>query len=75
MERLNKDFFRRTTERHDIHLTPTTVGGKYCTRVAVGSQETKEEHIEGLWKVIRELAEEARVAMLEEEMSKVVIQN
>lgn len=72
---MNKDFFRRSTERHDIHLTPTTVGGKYCTRVAVGSQKTKSEHIEGLWKVIKELAEEARVSILEEEMSKVVIGN
>lgn len=37
---LNKRFFALTAERKDIHLTPTTVGGKSCTRIAIGSPHT-----------------------------------
>lgn len=60
---LNRDFFARTTERKDIHLTPTVVGGKYCTRLAVGSPFTKVEHIEAAWGLIQALAVEARQAV------------
>ncbi|ORY75336.1 aromatic-L-amino-acid decarboxylase [Leucosporidium creatinivorum] len=62
---LNKKFFALTAERKDIHLTPTTVGGKYCTRIAIGSPFTKDEHIKKVWKVINELAEEAKGSQVE----------
>ncbi|KAL8290024.1 hypothetical protein RQP46_002963 [Phenoliferia psychrophenolica] len=62
-EALNKDFFARTAERKDIHLTPTVVGGSYCTRLAVGSPFTKVEHVEAAWGLIQALAVEARQAV------------
>ncbi|KAI5475280.1 glycoside hydrolase family 13 protein [Pseudohyphozyma bogoriensis] len=57
---LNRDFFTRVAERKDIHLTPTVVGGMHCTRVTVGSQLTKESHLDAAWEAIQEVAEEAR---------------
>ncbi|KAM0753813.1 PLP-dependent transferase [Meredithblackwellia eburnea MCA 4105] len=57
---LNRHFFALTTERKDITLTPTVVGGKYCTRVAVGSPLTKVEHIDAAWSLVQQLAQEAR---------------
>ncbi|KAK4701034.1 hypothetical protein P7C70_g5203, partial [Phenoliferia sp. Uapishka_3] len=67
-DRLNREFFARTSERKDIHLTPTIVGGKYCTRLAVGSPFTKVEHIEKAWELIQELAADARRAVGEKEV-------
>lgn len=55
LNEINRAFFAKTAERSDIMLTPTVVGGTYCTRVAIGSPNTKEEHIDKLWQVIQEL--------------------
>lgn len=60
---LNREFFRRVGERRDIHLTPTIVGGVYCTRLVVGSPFTKVEHVERAWEVVQEVAAEARAAV------------
>ncbi|SCZ95906.1 BZ3500_MvSof-1268-A1-R1_Chr8-1g09875 [Microbotryum saponariae] len=62
-ETLNKAFFARIAKRKDVHLTPTIVGGKSCTRVAIGGTQTKEQHIDHLWKVIREVSDETRQAL------------
>lgn len=59
-DKLNREFHRLSTERRDIMLTPTTVGGRYCTRVAIGSPFTKKEHVDKLWKIMGELEQEAR---------------
>lgn len=60
---MNREFFRRVGERRDIHLTPTVVGGVYCTRLVVGSPFTREEHVRRAWEVVQEVAEEARKAI------------
>lgn len=57
---LNREFHRLSTERRDIMLTPTTVGGRYCTRVAIGSPFMKKEHVDKLWAVMGELEQMAR---------------
>ncbi|SGY40405.1 BQ5605_C003g02370 [Microbotryum silenes-dioicae] len=62
-EALNKAFFARIAKRKDIHLTSTIVGGKSCTRVAIGGTQTKEQHIDHLWNVIREVSDETRQAL------------
>ncbi|SCV67024.1 BQ2448_5670 [Microbotryum intermedium] len=64
-EALNKAFFARIAKRKDIHLTPTIVGGKSCTRVAIGGTQSKEQHIDHLWNVIREVSNETRQALLQ----------
>lgn len=63
-DKLNRAFFALTAERKDTHLKATVVGGKYCTRVAMGSPFTKVERVEAAWKLIRELAAEARSAVV-----------
>ena len=35
-EKLNTVFFEKLHDRKDVHLTPGKVGGKSCTRVAIG---------------------------------------
>lgn len=60
---LNRAFFKLMSERSDIHLTPTVVGGTYCTRIAVGSPYTKGEHIENCWRIIQELSETVRIEL------------
>ena len=57
---LNRAFFKLVSERDDIHLTPTVVGGEYCTRIAIGSPNTEIRHVEKCWELIKELSEVAR---------------
>lgn len=65
-EAVNKLFFKKVSERTDIHLTPTVVGGQYCTRLAVGSPLTQEMHINKAWEVVLETARDtAKEAGLE----------
>ena len=57
---LNRAFFKLVSEREDIHLTPTIVGGEYCTRIAIGSPNTEVRHVEQCWGVIKEMSQLAR---------------
>uniref|UniRef100_A0A0W0EX79 Very-long-chain 3-oxoacyl-CoA reductase n=1 Tax=Moniliophthora roreri TaxID=221103 RepID=A0A0W0EX79_MONRR len=43
---INRLFFGRVTARSDILLTQTTLDGKFCVRLAVGSTTTQEHHIQ-----------------------------
>ncbi|KAK4052980.1 hypothetical protein OIO90_004104 [Microbotryomycetes sp. JL221] len=58
-DELNKRFYQITTERKDIMLTPTVVGGRACTRIALGSPWLKEDHIDRMWRIMKETAHEA----------------
>lgn len=62
-DRVNREFFVSVAERRDIFLTPTTVGGLYCTRVAIGTTLLTEAYLDKAWKIINELAEEARLGL------------
>ncbi|CEQ39736.1 SPOSA6832_01283 [Sporobolomyces salmonicolor] len=57
---LNAAFIRRANDEHRIMLTPTTVGGRNCVRMAIGSRETEERHLRESWEVIRALIAKAR---------------
>ena len=59
-EELNSVFFTKIHVRTDLHLTPTVVGGKSCTRVAVGSPLTQDSHLDGVWEIIKEVEQWAR---------------
>jgi aromatic-L-amino-acid/L-tryptophan decarboxylase len=39
------------------YLTPAILDGRWMVRVSIGAIPTEREHVEGLWKVIREQAE------------------
>ncbi|GAA6020111.1 hypothetical protein JCM11491_006401 [Sporobolomyces phaffii] len=59
--RLNAAFIKRSNDEHKIMLTQTSVGGKQCVRVAIGSRETEERHLRESWDaVIRPLIAQAR---------------
>lgn len=59
-ERLNDVFFDKIHARTDVHLTPGHVGGKSCTRVAIGSPRTEERHVDGVWRIVQEVEAWAR---------------
>ncbi|GAA6062475.1 hypothetical protein JCM10212_000010 [Sporobolomyces blumeae] len=59
---LNAAFIKRSNEEHKIMLTQTSVGGKQCVRMAIGSRETEERHLKESWEgIIRPLIAQARV--------------
>ncbi|GAA5965238.1 hypothetical protein JCM3765_006365 [Sporobolomyces pararoseus] len=59
--KLNAAFIKRSNEEHKIMLTQTSVGGKQCVRVAIGSRETEERHLKESWEgIIRPLIAKAR---------------
>lgn len=51
---------------HSLMLTPTTVGGTECVRVAVGSGFTEERHVRGLVGRLQVLIGQAREAVEKE---------
>jgi aromatic-L-amino-acid decarboxylase len=57
---LNQAVVRLASEDHSLMLTPTTVGGRDCVRVAVGSPYTEERHVRELVEKVRGLVERAR---------------
>lgn len=57
---LNAAVIRHANEDASLMLTPTTVGGKECVRVAVGSPNTEERHVLDLVEKIRRLVDRAR---------------
>lgn len=58
---LNAAFIKRSNEEHKIMLTQTSVGGKQCVRVAIGSRETEERHLKESWDgIIRPLIVQSR---------------
>ncbi|KAK4048765.1 hypothetical protein OIV83_004531 [Microbotryomycetes sp. JL201] len=59
VDELNKTFYALTTERKDIMLTPTIVGGRACTRIALGSPLLRTEHVDKIWSIMKEVGEQA----------------
>ncbi|BGP45763.1 hypothetical protein JCM10450v2_001593 [Rhodotorula kratochvilovae] len=57
---LNAAVVKHANEDSSLMLTPTTVGGKECVRIAVGSPFTEERHVRELVEKIRGLVERAR---------------
>ncbi|GAA5896560.1 hypothetical protein JCM6882_005728 [Rhodosporidiobolus microsporus] len=57
---LNASLIRLANADHSIMLTPTTVGGIECVRVALGSPTVEERHVHGLVEKLRGLVAQAR---------------
>lgn len=57
---LNARLIELANADHSIMLTPTTVGGYNCVRIAVGSPHTEEKHIRALVVKLGELVKQAR---------------
>ncbi|KAM0792049.1 hypothetical protein ACM66B_004757 [Microbotryomycetes sp. NB124-2] len=63
VDELNKAFYSMTSDRKDIMLTPTVVGGRACTRVALGSPLLRDEHIDKIWSIMKQVAVQAQQKM------------
>ena len=59
LEALNKAWYARLADRHDLQLTATVVGGKHCVRVAIGTPQVELRHVQNVWRIMQE---EAKVA-------------
>ncbi|GAA5989312.1 hypothetical protein JCM11641_006109 [Rhodosporidiobolus odoratus] len=58
---LNASLIRLANADHSIMLTPTTVGGYNCVRIALGSPFVEERHVRELVDKLRQMVLEARV--------------
>ena len=52
---LNRRFWDRLLERHEVLLTQTELGGVFCVRFAVGAARTEEGDVEKAWEVVDEV--------------------
>jgi aromatic-L-amino-acid decarboxylase len=66
IDSLNREFFARIIKREDMHVTATVVAGCYCIRVAIGSPFTRSVHVNTVWDIIQEIAEQARAHLVTE---------
>lgn len=41
------------------YVTPATLEGRWMVRLSVGAEATEREHVEALWRIVREAAEES----------------
>ena len=47
----------RVNRSGKAYLTPAILDGRWMVRVSVGAEATEREHVEALWRLIREKAE------------------
>jgi aromatic-L-amino-acid/L-tryptophan decarboxylase len=52
----NARVLARVNATGKVHLTHTTLGGKYAIRVAIGAFRTERRHVEEVWQLIRSAA-------------------
>ena len=52
----NAALIARVNAGGTVHLTHTTLAGKYAIRVAIGSFRTERRHVEDVWRIIRDAA-------------------
>jgi aromatic-L-amino-acid decarboxylase len=54
LARHNAALMARVNATGTVHLTHTTLGGKYAIRVAIGSFRTERRHVAEVWRLLRE---------------------
>lgn len=52
----NAAIMARVNASGKVHLTHTTLAGKYAIRVAIGSFRTERRHVEDVWRLLRDAA-------------------
>jgi len=52
----NAELLARVNATGKVHLTHTTLAGKYAIRVAIGAFRTERRHVEGVWRLLRDSA-------------------
>ena len=56
---LNKRFLDRVNAAGPVHLTHTTLGGRFTVRLVVGQRTTEERHVRAAWDILSAAADEA----------------
>jgi aromatic-L-amino-acid decarboxylase len=54
----NAALLARVNATGQVHLTHTTLGGKYAIRVAIGSFRTERRHVEEVWGLLKKHSHE-----------------
>jgi aromatic-L-amino-acid decarboxylase len=57
LDRHTREWADRVNKSGGAYLTPATLEGRWMVRVSIGAILTEREHVEALWKLIREEAE------------------
>jgi len=58
LDKINKILLEKVNETGKLHVTHTTLKGKYVIRMCVASRTTQEEDVKQAWKLFKEKAEE-----------------
>jgi aromatic-L-amino-acid decarboxylase len=57
LDRHTRAWAERVNRSGAAYLTPATLGGRWVVRVSIGAEPTEREHVESLWRLMRQEAE------------------
>ncbi|MFW6140133.1 MAG: pyridoxal phosphate-dependent decarboxylase family protein [Acidobacteriota bacterium] len=58
LDKINRKLLEEVNQTGKLHVTHTTLKGKYVIRMCIASRTTQEEDVKKAWKLIKEKAEE-----------------
>ena len=57
LDRHTRDWADRINRGGQAYVTPATLDGRWMVRISVGAEATEREHVEALWRLVRQEAE------------------
>ncbi|MCU0243183.1 MAG: pyridoxal-dependent decarboxylase [Acidobacteria bacterium] len=58
LDELNRRFLERVNAAGPVHMTHTSLGGKFTVRLVVGQRTTEERHVRAAWDILSAAADE-----------------